>query len=82
MHINPHEIDDELALIINAWSSPPTAMQVFRMYDEITLMRDNEMLISHRAFIVLEEELEKAIVRDNITRKELSNRALWRDQDF
>jgi hypothetical protein len=78
----PHELDDSLAALVRSWDSPPTALQVFRVYDEITLMEDDQRLVSFRLFKLIEGLLAEAMTRENTNEEELSNRALWRDQEF
>lgn len=68
--------------MIGSWDYPPTALQVFRVVDEIKLMRADETIAPYSLIERLDKILEDAMKRENITYKELGNRALWRDQDF
>lgn len=74
--------DPEVLDMVMRWDAPPTALQVFRVIDEIKLMRSDEALVPYRLIETFEKILEQAMKRENITYKELSNKALWRDQDF
>jgi len=76
------DFDKDLLNMIEAWNNPPTALQVFRVVDDIKLMRAYETIVPYRLIERLDEILEQTMIRENITYKELNNRALWRDQDF
>lgn len=82
LRFSPDELDPSLHPLVKAWQDPPTAFEVFRVYDEITLMQPEQRLISYRLLKELEEVLQEALRRENTTLKALAPRALWRDQDF
>jgi hypothetical protein len=82
MKFLPTEVlDSVLAKHILQINEDSTVMEVFRIYDEITLMRDRDPVVSYRIIAKIKDFLDKAMVRDNMTLKELGNRAMWRDED-
>jgi len=74
--------DRDLLPYYRAIDDTTPAIQIFRVWDDITLMRDDTPIVSYRLLMQIKEKLEAAMKRENITYKELDNRALWRDQDF
>lgn len=72
----------DIVEMVAEWGEQPTALQVFRVIDEIKLMRGDEVLVPYALIERFEHILDAAMKRENITYKELSNRALWRDQEF
>lgn len=79
-HVHP----DIKELIDHYWpkDGDPSAFELFRVYDEITLIRSDELVASSEFIEYLTGRLGGAMVKENITHQELSNRALWRDQDW
>lgn len=83
MKFIPTEVlDRELAKHILKIDDKSSAMEVFRIYDEITLMRHRDAVVSYRIIEALKRYLNAAMLRDNMTQQDLNARALWRDQDF
>jgi hypothetical protein len=77
-----HEVnDDTLYTHISKLTVDSPVMEVFRIHDEITIMSREWPLVSYNLLEQLNALLEHAMKRENITYKELCNRAMWRDED-
>lgn len=76
------ECDGDIYDLIKQWDEQPQAIQVFRVVDEIKVMRAHEALVPFAVLERLDKLLDECMKRENITYKDLNNRALWRDQDW
>ena len=69
------ELDPTIVELIKGWDSPPKALDVLRVLDEAVFTGGASQL----SMLALEEVLRQSMVAEGCTYKELTNKAMLRE---